>query len=99
MRALAAEWNCDASNATWIVNRLERSRLAKRLTSKTDRRVKLVVLTRHGVAVKRRLLASFHVPPVALLSLGRAELKSLQQALEVLADARTAKPSATSRKP
>lgn len=97
MRALAREWSCDASNATWIVDRLERLRLAKRLTSPTDGRVKLVVLTRHGVTVKRRLLASFHVPPAALFTLGWTELERLKDALEVLADAGTAKPSVTSR--
>lgn len=85
MRALAAEWNCDASNATWIVDRLERLRLAKRLTSPQDRRVKLVVLTRHGVAVKKQLLKAFHEPPAAMLALERDELDRLRRGLEVLA--------------
>ena len=35
MRSLAEEWECDASNATWIVDRLERLGLAERRTFPT----------------------------------------------------------------
>src|SRR6266576_1806351 len=45
MRALAAEWDCDASTATWIIDRLEAKGLAERRSHPPDRRVKLVVLT------------------------------------------------------
>src|SRR3954469_15632244 len=45
MRSLADEWECDASNATWIVDRLERFGLAERRSVPHDRRVTLVVLT------------------------------------------------------
>src|SRR5919202_3764002 len=38
MRSLAEEWECDASNATWIVDRLERLGLAERRTVPEDRR-------------------------------------------------------------
>jgi DNA-binding MarR family transcriptional regulator len=48
MRALAREWRCDASTATWIVDRLEGKGLAERRAHATDRRVKLVVLTPRG---------------------------------------------------
>src|SRR5918992_247087 len=39
MRSLAQAWECDASNATWIVNRLEKLGLAERRTDARDRRV------------------------------------------------------------
>src|SRR5919108_6414960 len=45
MGALAGEWTCDASNATWMVDRLEERGLAERKSSPNGRRVKLVVLT------------------------------------------------------
>src|SRR5262245_52400050 len=45
MRSLADEWGCDASNATWIVDRLERSGWAERKPHVSDRRIKLVFLT------------------------------------------------------
>jgi hypothetical protein len=44
MKSLADEWRCDASNATWIVDRLEKLGLAERKTVPHGRRVKLVVL-------------------------------------------------------
>ena len=45
MQSLADEWQCDPSNATFIVDRLEELRLARRQPLLHDKRVKLVVLT------------------------------------------------------
>jgi DNA-binding MarR family transcriptional regulator len=84
MRSLADEWKCDASNATWIVDRLERMRLAERRTVPNDRRVKLVVLTAKGVKVKAEVMREFHAPPPELLELERTDLEALQRALEKL---------------
>ena len=84
MRSLADEWECDASNATWIVDRLERAGLAQRRSVAHDRRVKLVVLTRKGVKTKAALLAEFHTPPTDLLALDRPALEALARALEKL---------------
>ncbi len=84
MRSLAEEWRCDASNATWIVDRLERFGLAERRSVPHDRRVKLVVLTPEGSRLKRDLLEEFHVPPAELLELSQADLDALTRALEKL---------------
>src|SRR5919202_5374806 len=84
MRSLAEEWECDASNATWIVDRLERLHLAERRTVPHDRRVKLVVLTAKGAKVKAELLEEFHTPPAELLALDRADLEAIERALEKL---------------
>lgn len=81
MRSLAEEWRCDASNATWIVDRLERAGLAERRSVPRDRRVRLVVLTPKGAATKRGLLGEFHAPPPELLALDRASLEDLQRVL------------------
>lgn len=48
MRSLAEDWECDASNATWVVDRLERLGLATRRAVPGDRRVRHVVLTAKG---------------------------------------------------
>ena len=56
MRSLAEEWGCDASNATWIVDRLEERGLAARSTPASDRRIKRVRLTPLG---KRKRDKSF----------------------------------------
>lgn len=84
MRSLAEEWKCDASNATWMVDRLERAGLAERRTVPRDRRVKLVVLTPKGVRTRAELMEEFYAPPAALLRLDRADLEALRAVLEKL---------------
>jgi DNA-binding MarR family transcriptional regulator len=84
MRSLAAEWECDASNATWIVDRLERLHLAERRGVPHDRRVKLVLLTARGARLKAELLDEFLSPPADLLGLDRATLDALDRALTKL---------------
>jgi DNA-binding MarR family transcriptional regulator len=82
MRSLAEEWECDASNATWIVDRLERFGLAERRTVPHDRRVKLVVLTARGVRTKGELMEEFLTPPAELLDTSQNDLETLLRALE-----------------
>ncbi len=84
MRSLADEWECDASNATWIVDRLERSGLAERRADPQDRRVKLVILTPKGVKMRAELMEEFHTPPNELLELSRNDLETLLRVLEKL---------------
>jgi DNA-binding MarR family transcriptional regulator len=84
MRSLADEWECDASNATWIVDRLERFGLAERRTVSHDRRVKLVVLTVRGVKTKGELMEEFLTPPADLLDTSQNDLEALLRALEAL---------------
>ena len=84
MRALAEEWICDPSNATWMVDRLERRGLAERRAVPSDRRVKLVVLTEAGARTQEALLAGMNEPPPELLVLDRAVLEALLALLERL---------------
>src|SRR3954468_6147754 len=60
MRSLADEWDCDPSNATWIVDHLEKLGLAFRQPVPHDRRIKLVLLTRKGQKTRTELLREFH---------------------------------------
>ena len=83
---LAREWKCDPSNATWIVDRLEKAGLAERRPSPADRRVKLVFLTALGSNTMKELMAEFHDPPAGLLSLSRADLETLDGILRKLAE-------------
>lgn len=80
MRDLAEEWSCDASNATWMVDRLEERGLAERRTISSDRRVKLVVLTRLGEKTKAEMLKSLMEPPPELLELDLIDLEALRDA-------------------
>jgi len=81
MGALAEEWSCDASNATWMVDRLEERGLAERRSSPKDRRVKLVVLTALGRKTRAAIMEGMYQPPPELLRLDRADLEVLRQAL------------------
>jgi DNA-binding MarR family transcriptional regulator len=80
--SLAAEWGCDPSNATLIIDRLERLKLVERRPSPADRRVKLVKLTPRGARTKAELLDEFHAPPPAFLELDRADLEALERILK-----------------
>jgi DNA-binding MarR family transcriptional regulator len=80
MRSLAREWHCDASTATWIVDRLEAKGLAERRAHPTDRRVKLVVLTPRGAQTKAEMIDGSYTPPAELLELDRAQLVALRDA-------------------
>jgi DNA-binding MarR family transcriptional regulator len=92
MRALADAWGTDASNATWVVDRLEARGLAERRAAPHDRRVKLVVLTSKGAKTKANMLAVFYEPPPQLLELESQDLRTLCKLLEQLAPAPAAEP-------
>ena len=81
MRSLADEWGCDASNATWIIDRLEQQGLAERRSKPGDRRVKLVLLTDRGAKTLIRAVDKMWQLPPELLELSRKELESLRQVL------------------
>ena len=81
MRSLADEWKCDPSNATWIVDHLEKLGLAERQTVAHDRRIKLVVLTRKGQRTRTELLEEFHQPPQEFAALDREDLHALERVL------------------
>jgi MarR family transcriptional regulator, organic hydroperoxide resistance regulator len=81
MKSLADEWGCDASNATWIVDRLEKMELAERKTVPHDRRVKLVVLTRKGLKMRTELMEEYYDPPAEILGLSISQLEVLEGVL------------------
>jgi DNA-binding MarR family transcriptional regulator len=81
MRTLARAWACDASNVTWMVDRLERRGLVERRMLPSDRRVKTVVLTPLGASTKAELFRRLHEPPADFLALDRADLLALRDAL------------------
>jgi MarR family transcriptional regulator, organic hydroperoxide resistance regulator len=81
MKSLADEWGCDASNATWIVDRLEKMELAERKTVPHDRRVKLVVLTRKGLEMRTELMEEYYDPPAEILGLSISQLEVLEGVL------------------
>jgi DNA-binding MarR family transcriptional regulator len=88
MRAMADGLSCDASVATWLVDRLEEKGLVERRTPPTDRRVKTIVLTPLGIRTRETLRESFYDPPEELMNLDIASLEALTAALRKLPMAR-----------
>jgi DNA-binding MarR family transcriptional regulator len=84
MGRLAHVWNCDASNATWVVDRLEERGLVERRMLPTDRRVKTVVLTELGVKTKAELFDAIYAPPEEFLELDPERLEALPGAIALL---------------
>ncbi len=86
MQSLAREWVCDPSNATWVVDRLEKRGLAERRHLPGDRRVRLVALTRTGRDTRDALRQEMYRPPPELLRLERADLEVLVAAVSKLSE-------------
>ena len=81
MCRLAETLDCDRSNVTGIVGRLEARGLVERRPNASDRRVKNLVLTESGRQQRRRLLERLAEPPAGIRALPREEQKLLQAIL------------------
>jgi DNA-binding MarR family transcriptional regulator len=90
MRSLAEEWSCDASTATWIVDRLEQRGLAERRPDPDDRRLRLAQLTVAGARLREELLRRMYTPPPELLALDESDLSLLGAAAAKLRSGSTA---------
>jgi DNA-binding MarR family transcriptional regulator len=84
MRSLADDWGTDASNATWVIDRLERQGYAERRALAGDRRVKLVALTPRGARTKREVMKAMYEPPPAMQTLPAEDLQRLVDLLHRL---------------
>jgi DNA-binding MarR family transcriptional regulator len=81
MRALSEAWHCDASNVTWLVDQLETRGLVERQISPIDRRVKTVVLTEPGLALREKIETHMRTAPPELLELDDTDLDALARVL------------------
>jgi DNA-binding MarR family transcriptional regulator len=82
-RELASRMSCEASNATFVLDRLEEHGLVRRQPHPKDRRAKQIVLTPAGR--RRRAEALEHLgarSPLTTLTVGQQE--SLRELLEAL---------------
>lgn len=87
---LAGRINCEPSNITTIVDRLERAGLIDRRPDPGDRRVRLVTLTRAGLEVRSRIDTYLHTPPAAINRLSAAEQRVLRDLLRKMTNSPTA---------
>src|SRR4051794_8455284 len=81
MSALAGAMQCDNSNITGIVDRLEAAGLAERRPSERDRRVKAVVLTEKGEWMRIEIDRRAGEPPPKLAALSDEDATALRDIL------------------
>jgi DNA-binding MarR family transcriptional regulator len=81
MSTLATTLQCDNSNVTGIVDRLEAAGLAERRAEPHDRRVKAVALTPHGEAVRATVRQRAGQPPPEIAGLSAADAAALRDIL------------------
>jgi len=89
MSSLAGAWKCDASNVTWLVDRLEEHGLAERRAQPGDRRIRTVALTRKGAKIRGQVEARFYEAPENLRALSLRDLETLAKILRKLAPVET----------
>ncbi|HEX6491606.1 MAG TPA: MarR family transcriptional regulator [Gaiellaceae bacterium] len=81
MSALAERLFCDASNVTGIADRLESRGLIERRAAEGDRRVKALVLTVAGTAMRKRVREIMSEPPAAIAALSASDQRALRDIL------------------
>jgi len=86
MRELADGMHCDPSNITGIVDRLETRGLVERRAAPGDRRIKTLVLTEDGVAMRTQLHDRLTEPPPAIAKLSPDEQRQLRDMLRRILD-------------
>ena len=84
-RDLALQLDCDRSNVTPLVDRLEEARLVERRVDPEDRRIKTLVVTEAGRRMQARLHRVLAECGAILGDLDEAELRVLRDALAKVA--------------
>ena len=84
MGVMAEIMQCDASQMTWLIDRLEERELVERRTMPGDRRVRTIALTPRGVEVRRLVLDKLYEPPDELVKLDAVTLETLRDHLRKL---------------
>ena len=81
MGELARALSCDNSNVTWITDRLEERGLVTRTPAPHDRRVRLLVLTKKGRALREEISARLAEPPAPIADLSGDDQRALRDVL------------------
>ena len=81
MSELAEALDCDASNVTGLVDRLEARGFVERRAAPGDRRVRTLVLTPTGTEIRRRVLERMSTPPEGVARLSARDQRVLRDIL------------------
>jgi DNA-binding MarR family transcriptional regulator len=82
MRALATALHCDSSNVTGLVDGLAAQGLVERREAEHDRRMRMLVVTDRGKAVRARLIEVMSEVPEGLASLSEDDQRTLRDVLQ-----------------
>jgi len=82
MRVLAKALNCDSSNVTGLVDGLAAQGLVERREAEHDRRVRMLVVTERGAAVRTRLHEAIQEVPEPLAALSEEDQRVLRDLLQ-----------------
>ena len=94
MSILADSLICDASNVTGIVDKLEARGLIARQGAERDRRIKMLVVTESGKALRQKLFARALEPPSSVAALPADVRRQLGEILRGVLDERVGEPDA-----
>ena len=86
MNALATALQCDNSNVTGIVDRLEAAGLAQRRPDPRDRRVKAIALTPKGEEIRAQVAQRAGQPPPEIAALPEEDAIKLRDLLQKAID-------------
>jgi MarR family transcriptional regulator, organic hydroperoxide resistance regulator len=81
MNELAEALACDASNVTGLVDRLEARGFVERRADPGDRRVRTLVLTADGIALRGEVIERMSQPPEAIARLSARDQRALRDIL------------------
>jgi len=81
MSELASSLGCDASNVTALVDKLESRGLVERRSTDRDRRVKSLIMTEAGVALRARIQERMKKAPAAIENLTSGDKVALCEIL------------------
>jgi DNA-binding MarR family transcriptional regulator len=81
MSNLAGVLRCDASNVTGLVDRLAARGLVQRRPAPHDRRIRHLILTPEGIALRERVAQRLEEPPAGFAALSAAEARQLRDLL------------------
>ena len=86
MNGLADALDCDASNITGLVDKLESRKLIQRQPDPDDRRVKMITLTQAGVKFRAKVLERLSKPSPSVTRLSNADKRTLRRIVKQMVE-------------
>ncbi len=86
MNGLADALDCDASNITGLVDKLETRGLIQRQAERADRRVKMIALTKAGIKFRTKLLERLLEPPPSITGLSLSDKRTLRRIVKQMVE-------------